>query len=78
MTRWVTRPNDGPSWDIHGTLQDAVTSGAKDWFAHINDNNCTGSNDNDEDKLQNVIKIIQLVRSDLQRAIEYYDKLFQQ
>ncbi|KAG4080156.1 hypothetical protein HA402_008227 [Bradysia odoriphaga] len=75
---WVTRPNDGPSWDIHGTLQDAVTSGAKDWFAHISDNNCTGSNDSDEDKLQNVIKIIQLVRSDLQRAIEYYDKLFQQ
>lgn len=76
--RWTTRSNDGPSWDIHGTLQDAVTSGAKDWFAHINDNSCTGSNDSDEDKLQNVIKIIQLVRSDLQRAIEYYDKLFQQ
>lgn len=74
----MTRTDDGPSWDIHGTLQDAVTSGAKDWFAHISENNSTGSNGTDEDKLQNVIKIIQLVRSDLQRAIEYYDKLFQQ
>ncbi|KAJ6638361.1 Protein unc-13 like 4B, partial [Pseudolycoriella hygida] len=75
---WVTRQSDGPSWDIHGTLQDAVSSGARDWFVHISDNNTTGSNDSDEDKLQNVIKIIQLVRSDLQRAIEHYDKLFQQ
>ena len=32
----------------------------------------------DEDKLQEMIKFIQLIRADIQRGIEFYDKVFQQ
>lgn len=75
--RWINRSNDAPNWDIQSALKDAVNNGAEDWFQHI----CSNSeceNATDEIKLQNLIKLIQLVRSDLQRAIEYYDKIFQE
>lgn len=44
-------------------------------FEHITINNSpeTGS---DEDALRYQIKVIQLIRADLQKAIDYYDKLF--
>lgn len=73
----MNKQSDEPSWDIHGTIQEAVISGAQDWFVHINQVNNESSHTDDE-KLQQVIKIVQLVRSDVQRGMEYYDKLFQQ
>lgn len=60
---------------IHLVLNQAVIQGASDWFVHILDNN--DCKDNTEDtRLQHLIRVIQLVRSDLQRAVEYYDRVF--
>lgn len=74
---WITRDGDGPSWDIRGAIKDAVYSGAAEWFEHINEGSeCPKGTE--EDQLQHLIKLIQLIRSDLQRAIEFYDKHFQQ
>ncbi|XP_058467926.1 protein unc-13 homolog 4B isoform X4 [Malaya genurostris] len=75
---WIRREkNSEPSWDVRGALSSAVVSGAEDWFLSIKESHHidTGL---DEDRLQNLIKIIQLVRSDIQRSIEYYDKIFQE
>ncbi|XP_035895568.1 protein unc-13 homolog 4B isoform X2 [Anopheles stephensi] len=78
MYGWIRRSNDSePNWDIREALASAVVSGAEDWFSGIKEGHFlqTGT---DEDRLQNLIKIIQLVRSDIQKSIEYYDKTFQE
>ncbi|XP_055586093.1 protein unc-13 homolog 4B isoform X2 [Uranotaenia lowii] len=76
---WIRRTSDSvePSWDIREALTSAVVSGAENWFNCIEESHQvqTGL---DEDRLQNLIKIIQLVRSDIQRSIEHYDKIFQE
>ncbi|KAL0270000.1 UNVERIFIED_CONTAM: hypothetical protein PYX00_007554 [Menopon gallinae] len=67
--------NDVDNYDVKHVIRDAVRQGATDWFNYIVD-----SNKNDdystEGKLRHLIKIIHLVRSDIQKAIEYYDKIF--
>ncbi|XP_046996115.1 protein unc-13 homolog 4B isoform X1 [Schistocerca americana] len=74
---WLNYDGDEPNCDIQETLRQAVTQGATDWYNHIMDNNKV--NDSEEEaQLNHVIKIVQLVRTDLQRAIEYHDKIFQQ
>lgn len=69
---WLRRPNSG---DMREALKDAVESGSTEWFNTIIDNNELNDGD-DETKLQCLIKITQLIRSDIQRAIEHYDRLF--
>ncbi|KAH9630501.1 hypothetical protein HF086_000714 [Spodoptera exigua] len=67
--------DDKEKLTIHMVLEQAVIQGASDWFVHILDNN--ECKDNTEDtRLQHLIRVIQLVRSDLQRAVEYYDRVF--
>lgn len=73
---WLERENNEPSFDLHGTLQQAVLSGARDWFEQIN-RQTNESLRTDEEKLQQIISLVQLLRSDVQRAIECYDPLFQ-
>lgn len=74
---WITYQGEEPNCNIHETLNDAVAQGASDWLNHILENN-KRPDETDLSKLQNLIQIIQLIRSDLQKAIEYYDKLFQE
>lgn len=75
---WATSiTNDSPNNDIKKILEDAVNIGALEWFEHINENN-GNLNMSEEEKLRNLIKLIQLIRSDLQKAVEYYDRIFQQ
>ncbi|XP_018323999.1 protein unc-13 homolog 4B isoform X2 [Agrilus planipennis] len=74
---WLSYAGEGPNCDINATLRDAISQGASDWFNYILENNQTSDN-SEEGKLQNMLKIIQLVRVDLQRAIEYYDRMFQE
>jgi hypothetical protein len=69
---WLKQPN---SWDIREALNDAIETGAKEWFHSTLEANELNDGD-DEAKLQSLLKIIQLVRSDVQRAIEFYDKAF--
>lgn len=72
---WITFNGDGPNCDIQGTLNDAISKGANDWLNYIIENN-KESGGTALSRLQNLIQMIQLIRSDLQKAIEYYDKLF--
>lgn len=68
------------SCDLSAALTDAVASGAADWFIHMSEDTAdhrAASQLDDEARLQHIIKLIQLIRADLQRAIEYYDKIFQ-
>lgn len=69
--------NEEANCDIPSTLNEAVSKGAVDWLNHITENN-KRPDETDVAKLQNMIQIIQLLRSDLQKAIEFYDKLFQE
>lgn len=77
MYGWLTYQEEGPNWDIRGTLDDAVAKGARDWFNYILENN-TKQDDTEEETLMYLNKIIQLVRTDLQKAVEFYDKMFQE
>lgn len=75
---WLKRSEDATtSWDIRETINQAVAKGTEEYFESIVDYNELSSDDNDL-RLQQLIKIIQLVRSDLQRAIEHHDKVFQE
>lgn len=73
---WLVK-KDAISWDIREAMTQAVTIGTEEYFDNIVDNDELISEDN-EVRLQQLIKVIQLVRSDLQRAIEHYDKIFQE
>lgn len=72
---WLKESKDDKKLTIHDVLQQAVIQGASDWFVHILDNNeCKDKSE--ESTLQHLIKVVQLVRSDLQKAVEYYDRNF--
>lgn len=73
---WLKRKGE-TSWDIREALNQAVMIGTQEYFESIIDQNELNNDDN-EARLQQLIKIIQLVRSDLQRAIEHHDKVFQE
>ncbi|XP_039754928.1 protein unc-13 homolog 4B isoform X7 [Pararge aegeria] len=72
---WLRDKDDGTKLTLHEVLNQAVIQGASDWFVHILDNNeCKDKSE--ESRLQHLIRVIQLVRSDLQRAVEYFDRVF--
>ncbi|XP_022115122.2 protein unc-13 homolog 4B isoform X2 [Pieris rapae] len=72
---WLKENADGSKLSMYDVLNQAVVQGAADWFVHILDNN--ECKDKTEDsRLQHLIRVIQLVRSDLQRAVEYFDRVF--
>ncbi|XP_052740956.1 protein unc-13 homolog 4B isoform X2 [Bicyclus anynana] len=72
---WLRDKDDGTRLTLHEVLNQAVIQGASDWFVHILDNNeCKDKTE--ESRLQHLIRVIQLVRSDLQRAVEYFDRVF--
>ncbi|XP_045769590.1 protein unc-13 homolog 4B isoform X4 [Maniola jurtina] len=72
---WLRDKDDGSKLTLHEVLNQAIIQGASDWFVHILDNNeCKDKSE--EARLQHLIRVIQLVRSDLQRAVEYFDRVF--
>ncbi|CRK88354.1 CLUMA_CG002131, isoform A [Clunio marinus] len=73
---WLKKTGD-LAVDIRDVMNQAVTIAAEEYFDGIVDQNELNSDDN-ESRLQQLIKVIQLVRSDLQRAIEHHDKVFQE
>lgn len=73
---WLKK-KDESSWDIREAINQAVTIGTEEYFDTVVDHDELNSEDN-EARLQQLIKVIQLVRSDLQRAIEHHDKAFQE
>ncbi|XP_012256082.2 protein unc-13 homolog 4B isoform X3 [Athalia rosae] len=74
MYGWLPEP-EGPRADVMQALEDTVIQGAEEWYDHVLKNNSPTA-DADEDVVKYYIKVIQLIRADLQRAIEYYDKVF--
>lgn len=76
---WVNKPNvNMKALDIYTVVEQAIRSGAQDHlftlFNQIRDTN----QDNDGENLQNLTKVVQYVRGDLQRGLEFYDKLFKE
>ncbi|XP_018351184.1 PREDICTED: BAI1-associated protein 3 isoform X3 [Trachymyrmex septentrionalis] len=61
--------------DILQGLEYTITQSCTEWFEHILSNN-SPETESDEDALRYYIKVIQLIRADLQRATDYYDKIF--
>ncbi|KAI4490005.1 hypothetical protein M0804_004187 [Polistes exclamans] len=74
MYSWFPEP-DGTKLDVFQGLENTVIQGCAEWYEHIK-SNTTPETDSDEDVLRFQIKIIQLIRADLQRSIDHYDKLF--
>ena len=80
---WITREKDEEKhYTIDEVMIDAINIGAKEWLENVMDANrqtvVGGDDQNDENDLQYIIKLIQMVRSDLQKAIEFFDKYFYQ
>ncbi|CAH0552872.1 unnamed protein product [Brassicogethes aeneus] len=75
--KWKTYTGDGPNCDIFGTINDAVVQGASDWMNYILENN-NSRDESDVGRLTYYIQLIQLIKTDIQKSIEYYDKLFQE
>ncbi|XP_076644673.1 C2 and C2B_Munc13-like domain-containing protein staccato isoform X4 [Halictus rubicundus] len=73
MYPWFPDPDERP--DVLEALEYTVEQGGIEWFKHILNNNSPES-ESDEDALKYHIKVIQLVRADLQSAIDNYDKMF--
>ncbi|XP_050543331.1 protein unc-13 homolog 4B isoform X2 [Daktulosphaira vitifoliae] len=61
--------------DIKTTLNDAVVQGAVDWYIHILEHN-KPHDFTEEGQMKLHIKIIQHLKADLQKALDYYDKIF--
>ncbi|KAG7190820.1 hypothetical protein KM043_006889 [Ampulex compressa] len=74
MYPWFPEP-DGSRIDVPQGLHYTVEQGGIEWFEHIMNNN-SPETESDEDALRHHIKIIQLIRADLQRSIDHYDKFF--
>lgn len=74
---WLKKTDITVDLDIYDVVEAAIRSGAQDYLYHVNEiQDCNQKND--EDNLQNIIKVTQLIRSDLQRGIEHYDQLFKE
>lgn len=74
---WIENDDSEEPYNIENAIVDAINCGAKEWLEYIIEGSKQAKdNESDEDKLQYLIQIIQMIRSDLQRAMEYFDKLF--
>ncbi|XP_076681977.1 C2 and C2B_Munc13-like domain-containing protein staccato isoform X3 [Andrena cerasifolii] len=73
MYFWFPDPDEKLS--VFQALEYTVEQGGAEWFEHIVNNNSPES-ESDEDTLKHHIHLIQLIRADLQGAIDHYDKLF--
>ncbi|XP_044586415.1 protein unc-13 homolog 4B isoform X2 [Cotesia glomerata] len=74
MFGWFPESED-TKVDVMKVLEYSVIQGGAEWFDHILNNN-TPASDSDDDALKYQIKVIQLIRADLQRAMEIYDRMF--
>ncbi|KAL6262717.1 hypothetical protein P5V15_005509 [Pogonomyrmex californicus] len=74
MYSWFPE-HDDTKVDILQSLEYTIVQGCTEWFEHIISNNSPDT-DSDEDALRYQIKVIQLIRADLQKAIDNYDKIF--
>lgn len=75
---WLNKSNVNiKSLDIYAVVEEAIRCGAQDYLFQINEIRDVNQ-ENDEENLQNIIKVTLLVRGDLQRGLEFYDKMFKE
>ncbi|XP_012283294.1 protein unc-13 homolog 4B isoform X2 [Orussus abietinus] len=75
MYTWLPEDPEESRLDVFQALEATVVQGGVEWYDHIIHNNLP-EDGSDEQALKTQIKVIQLIRADLQRAMEFYDKLF--
>lgn len=63
--------------DLFSVTEEAIRSGAQDFLLKMKEIRNVNQ-ENDEENLQNIIKCVTLIRTDLQKGIEFYDKLFKE
>lgn len=74
---WLDCYEERSKCNVKATAVAAVMQGANDWFDYILEKS-PKEDDTDEGMMLYLVKVIQLVRIDLQKAVEYYDKMFQE
>ncbi|KAK9880351.1 hypothetical protein WA026_010235 [Henosepilachna vigintioctopunctata] len=74
---WLPPHEENSNYSVKNALMDAVSVSASNWFDYIVDNN-KGSDSSEISTLQFITKIINLVRCDVQKAIEFFDRTFQE
>ncbi|KAL3277541.1 hypothetical protein HHI36_012885 [Cryptolaemus montrouzieri] len=74
---WISNREERSDFSIKSILIDAIIVSASGWFDYIVENN-NKSDSNEIAKLQFVSQIMNLVRCDVQKAVEFFDKIFQQ
>ncbi|XP_071447692.1 protein unc-13 homolog 4B isoform X2 [Hetaerina americana] len=75
MFSWFKTVNDG--CDVEGSLHDTVIQSAHEWINVILEKNKMDET-SDDTKLKHVIKVTQMLRSDLQEALDFHEKYFQE
>lgn len=75
---WCKPEIDEGRMEVETVLKHCVEAGAMEWFEHINENGTGKTGDDDEQQLEYLVKLIQLIRTDLQKALELYAKIFEQ
>lgn len=76
--RWLNKSNINiKELDIFRVIEEAIRSGAQDFLLKMKEIRNVNQ-DNDEENLQNIIKCVTLIRTDLQKGHEYYDKMFKE
>lgn len=63
--------------DVFSVTEEAIRSGAQDYLIKMKEIRNVNQ-ENDEENLQNIIKCVTLIRTDLQKGNEYYDKIFKE
>ncbi|XP_054263461.1 protein unc-13 homolog 4B-like isoform X2 [Macrosteles quadrilineatus] len=69
---WLTRSTN---CDIRSVVEEAITQAAVDWFIHLTDHS-KPEDSSEKSNLKHKINIVRLIKSDLQKAIEFHEKLF--
>lgn len=76
--KWLNQTDEEPiKYTIPLCLQKTVIKSTIDWYNYILENNLCEENNNNG-KLKYLIQIVQLVRTDIQKAREYYDTIFRE
>lgn len=72
---WIPDIEESNYLTLKDVLLMAIKVSASNWYDYIVENN-KNSDSSDAAKLQLINKIFNLVRCDLQKAIEFFDKTF--
>ncbi|EEB13180.1 conserved hypothetical protein [Pediculus humanus corporis] len=75
---WLREPeeNEDGKYEIKQVVKEAIIQGASDWYNHLISSN--SEEKSLEDQLQLIIRVVQFVRTDIQRALESYEKVFKE